>query len=79
MAEILHAAPLVLAVPLVHGHWLQQVAKLLGCSQQAILGFEVGVWVDEPHLWLEDVSVALLGPQALGEASQIFTNVELIS
>lgn len=24
------------------------------CSQRAILGFEMGVWVDEPHLWLED-------------------------
>lgn len=36
------------------------------------MGFEVGVWVDKPHLWLEDLSVALLYSQALGEVGQLF-------
>lgn len=60
------------------GTGTQHVAGLLVCSQPATLGFEVGVRVDKPHLWLGDFSVALLRSQALGEVSHLFIMRELI-
>lgn len=52
VAETLRSGPLGLAVPPVHRR--QQVAAL-------------PLWAHEPHLWFEDLSVALLCSLALGE------------
>lgn len=73
VAESLHSG-LWVFVPVARQP--QQVARPLA-PQWATLAFGVGFWIDEPHFWLEDFSVALLCSQALGEVSQLFIIAEL--
>lgn len=76
MAETLHTGPLE-AVPLVHRHREPARGWTAALLPTSYVGFEVGVWVDQPRLRRGDVSVALLCSRALGEVSHPFVMREL--